>query len=307
MSTGTAFTLHAQAGLGYKISRQRARERKILYKPALCRTGKPYWIIRVRRPGPDYSAGAGQRSMSKPPLKRQTTTLWEYPSQNYGKGRQGDINYPGATPSYIIWNLLMRYTRKGHLVVDPMCGSGTTIDICKDTGRRFLGYDIHPARPDVFRADARTLPLEDGKADFVFIDPPYGDNIEYSRERDCIGKIPATDTRYFLEMEKVIGEIHRVLRPGRFMALYVCDYFNVKKGFIPVGFRLFETLRRHFIPVDIIAVVRHNRTLKMGNFHRTADEGNFYLRGFNHLFIMRKERLGNVPGERGAPGENSRH
>jgi hypothetical protein len=54
-------------------------------------------------------------------------------------------------------------------------------------------------------------------------------------------------------------------------------------------------------------VVRHNRTLKMGNFHRTADEGNFYLRGFNHLFIMRKERLGNVPGERGAPGENSRH
>lgn len=227
--------------------------------------------------------------MAKPPLRLQTTTLWEYPSQNYGKGIQGDQGYPGATPSYIIWNLLQRYTRKGHLVVDPMCGSGTTIDVCKDLKRRYLGYDINPVRKDIYRADARKLPLDDKKADFIFVDPPYGDNIHYSDEKDCIGRFAAQDPEYFRRMESAIKEMSRILRPRRYMALYVCDYFNARKGFVPIGHRLFSILCTHFVPIDVVAVVRHNKTLEMGNYHRAAEEGNFFLRGFNYLFIMKKE------------------
>ena len=44
--------------------------------------------------------------MPSPKLSVQTTTLWEYPSQHYGDGEQGSSKYRGATPSYIIWNLL---------------------------------------------------------------------------------------------------------------------------------------------------------------------------------------------------------
>ena len=84
--------------------------------------------------------------MPRPKLKLQTTTLWDYPSQNYGKGHQGDPNYPGATPAYIIWNLLNRYTRPKDLVVDPMCGSGTTLDVSRELKRRGLGYDLQPTR-----------------------------------------------------------------------------------------------------------------------------------------------------------------
>ena len=47
----------------------------------------------------------------KPPLRVQTTTLWEYPSQHYGTAEQGDKRYVGATPSYVIWNVLSRYTK----------------------------------------------------------------------------------------------------------------------------------------------------------------------------------------------------
>ena len=227
--------------------------------------------------------------MPKPPLNRQVTTLWEYPSQNYGKGTQGDQNYIGATPSYIIWNLLMRYTKEKDLVVDPMCGSGTTLDVCRDTDRRALGYDIRPVRQDIFRADARKIPLEDSKVDFVFVDPPYGDNVNYSDEERCIGRLPATDEAYFQSMDEVIREIHRILRPERYMALYVSDFFDKKKGFVPIGFRLFQSLSAYFTPVDIVSVVRHNKTLAMGNYRKAADEGNFYLRGFNYLFIMKKE------------------
>ena len=90
---------------------------------------------------------------TKPNVTLQPTTLWDYPSQHYGNEMQGDQNYKGATPSYIIWNLIQRYTKKRDLVIDPMAGSGTTLDVARDLGRKVLGYDLGPTRKDIFRAD----------------------------------------------------------------------------------------------------------------------------------------------------------
>lgn len=226
---------------------------------------------------------------SKPPLRIQPTTLWDYPSQDYGDTQQGRPGYKGATPSYIIWNLLQRYTKPNDLVVDPCAGSGTTLDVARDLGRRALGYDVHPARKDIFRVDARKLPPElTGKVDFVFIDPPYGTHLDYGDDPRDIGKLDAAGGAYYDAMEQVIVEIHRLLKPGRHMALYVSDSFVKGKGFYPIGFELFARLRKYLEPVDIISVVRHNKTLEMGNYRKAAEEGNFFLRGFNYLFIMRK-------------------
>ncbi len=145
----------------------------------------------------------------KPPLRIQPTTLWDYPSQHYGEGVQGDPNYAGATPSYIIWNLLQRYTKERDLVVDPCAGSGTTLDVARDLNRKSLGYDTHPTRKDIFRVDARKLPPElTNKVDFVFIDPPYSTHVEYSADPRCIGKLDAggddAGRAYYEAMEGVM-------------------------------------------------------------------------------------------------------
>ncbi|OGQ04729.1 MAG: DNA methylase [Deltaproteobacteria bacterium RIFCSPLOWO2_12_FULL_44_12] len=227
--------------------------------------------------------------LKKLPLTLQSTTLWDYPSQHYGSKMQGSQFYQGATPSYIIWNLLTRYTRDNDLIVDPMCGSGTTIDVCCDLKRRVSGYDIAPFRKDMIKADARNLPLDKDQADFVFVDPPYSDHLQYSQEEECIGRIKAEDPLYFEEMEKVIKEIHRILKPRRYMGLYICDSYKKKSGFVPIGFKMFEILCRYFKPIDIIAVTRHNKSLQKSQWKKAALEGNFYLRGFNYLFIMKKE------------------
>ena len=226
----------------------------------------------------------------KPPLVLQPTTLWEYPSQHYGDQIQGSASYKGATPSYIIWNLLKRYTKEKDLVVDCFCGSGTTLDVARDLNRRALGYDVHPTRKDIFRVDARRLPPElAGKVDFVFIDPPYSTHIDYGPDPRDIGKLDvAKGDAYHKAMEQVFAEIHRILKPARHMALYVSDSYVHGEGFHPIGFELFGRLRKHFSAVDIISVVRHNKTLEMGNYRKAAEEQNFFLRGFNYLFIMKK-------------------
>ena len=230
------------------------------------------------------------RPRGKPALKLQTTTLWYYPSQQYSELPMGTPAYPGATPAYVIWNVLERYTRAGDLVLDPFCGGGTTLDVARSLERRALGYDLQPQRPDIFRADARKLPLEDGKADFVFMDPPYSTHLDYSQDEDCIGELDAFAGGYFEAMEAVFAETERVLRDRRFLAVYCSDSFKKKRGFIGIGATFYGMLAKRFRPVDHVAVVRGNRKLEQPNFHKAAAEGNFFLRGFNHLMIFKKER-----------------
>lgn len=251
-----------------------------------------------------------------------TTTLWEYPSMHYdprrtspespGAGRhpsspargsvqQGNKEYVGATPSWVVWQLLTRYTRENDLVLDPMCGSGTTLDVCLDLRRRCAAFDLNPQRPEITYGDARRINAPDASVDFFFVDPPYSTHVDYSDDPACIGKLSASGDdggeAYYAAMRAVIGEAHRVLKDRRYMGLYVSDSFKKGKDgkggaadrFMPIGFELFAILREFFRPVDIIAVVRHNQKLALGNWHKAAEEGNFFLRGFNYLFIMKKE------------------
>jgi hypothetical protein len=100
----------------------------------------------------------------------EATTFWDFPRQSYGLTPKGDNKYAGVTPALIIYNLIWRYTDPGDLVVDPMCGSGTTIDVCREEKRKAIGYDITPVRPDIIQNDARKIPLANDSVDMVFID-----------------------------------------------------------------------------------------------------------------------------------------
>jgi DNA modification methylase len=116
--------------------------------------------------------------------------------------------------------------------------------------------------------------------------------VDYSDHIHCIGKLDANEPEYYEAMEEVIKEIYRVLKDNRYMALYVSDSFKKGKPFMPIGFELFSILRKYFEPVDIVSVVRNNRTLKRNHWHTSAEEGNYFLRGFNYLFIMKKAHKG---------------
>ncbi len=230
-------------------------------------------------------------------LRLETTTLWDYPRQNYGKSQKGSNKYAGVTPAYVIYNMIKRYTEQGDLVLDPMAGSGTTIDVCKEEGRRCIAYDISPTRPDITQNDARKIPLADASVEMIFIDSPYGDNIDYNDHPGNIGHISAETDEFYKELDKVMAECYRVLKPDRVLGWLIGDQW-VKKKFTPVGFRVYEDLCKYFDTVDIVCVTRRSQTSNTAIWHSRALRFNFYLRGFKYLFIMRKSSPNQLPAKR---------
>ena len=224
-------------------------------------------------------------AVDKPRL--ESTTLWDYPRQTYGKIQKGNNKYAGVTPAFVIYNLVKRYTELGDLVLDPMAGSGTTIDVCTEEARNCIAYDISPTRPDIIQNDARKIPLATASVDMIFIDSPYGDNIYYNDHPGNIGKISAEAAQFYEELDKVMAECHRVLKPGKVLGWLIGDQW-VKKKFTPVGFRVYAGLCKYFDTVDIVCVVRRSQTSNTEIWHNRALRFNFYLRGYKYLFVMKK-------------------
>lgn len=217
----------------------------------------------------------------------ESTTLWDFEYQSPAAASFGDPRFNGVTPAGVVTNLVRRYSRPGDLVVDPMSGSGTTLDIARVLGRRVLAFDIAPRRKDIARNDARHLPIPNDSVDLYLIDPPYSNNIRYSEDPACLGRIPAATVRWLEVMEDVAEELHRTLKPGRILGWLISDEYR-RGRFTPVGFHIFQMLGRYFEPVDVVCVVRrHDRSMNPMWEHRARKFG-FYLRGFKYLFIVRK-------------------
>lgn len=235
---------------------------------------------------PNGKLKVAKKSVGDKP-RLESTTLWDYPRQSYGTTQKGSNKYAGVTPAFIIYNMVRRYTEPGDLVLDPMAGSGTSIDVCDEEGRKCKAFDVSPTRPDIKQNDARKIPLADSSVDMVFIDSPYGDNIDYNNHPSNIGKLSAESEEFYNALDLVMAECYRVMKPGKVLGWLIGDQW-VKKKFTPVGFYVYNGLCKHFDTVDIVCVARRSQTSNTGLWHNRALRFNFYLRGFKYLFLMRK-------------------
>lgn len=60
--------------------------------------------------------------------------------------------YPTQKPEKLLERLVLALTDPGDLVLDPCCGSGTTLAVAQKTGRRWLGVDSSVVAFEVARA-----------------------------------------------------------------------------------------------------------------------------------------------------------
>jgi transcriptional regulator with XRE-family HTH domain len=110
-------------------------------------------------------------SKTETPESLQYYNVWNFPKRD---PRYGLETYPGVIAGQIVENILYYYTNTFDLIVDPMAGSGTTLDVCKTMARRCLAYDLKPVREDIKQHDiSEGFPKECLNCDLIFLDPPY--------------------------------------------------------------------------------------------------------------------------------------
>jgi modification methylase len=84
------------------------------------------------------------------PTAFPVTSVWEtcqQPAHLQRRGRylKATRAHPAKMLPAVAAHVIATYTRRGDLVLDPMCGSGTTLVEAVHAGRHALGVDIEPA------------------------------------------------------------------------------------------------------------------------------------------------------------------
>ncbi len=142
------------------------------------------------------------------------------------------IPHPGSIPPSIIAHTLHYFTEPNSLVVDPMAGGGTTIDVCESMGRRCLAYDLDPVRPDVLSHDVtQGFPLDSRECDLIFCDPPYHTMLARVYAEGGVANAPFSTWINFLK--SLARNAFEALRPGGHLALLVA---NQTEKDLPAGY-----------------------------------------------------------------------
>jgi DNA modification methylase len=234
----------------------------------------PQWFKKLPMPSDDDRGFA-----------RYHSNVWEA-SPERPKG-YGDAAYHGNTSPEVAREILVRYSNEGELVLDNMVGSGTILDMCGKLRRECLSYDISPSRSEILKADARNLALPDNHVDFAFSHFPYGDMVGYS---GLDGDLSIMAQEKFLEeSRKVMLEVHRVLKPGRFYAVLIGDQ-RKDKQVIDWSAEFSRMGRELFTLHDKIIWYAKGQTAYRGNdrLDLQAAEHNFCKPTFDTLLVFKK-------------------
>jgi len=141
-----------------------------------------------------------------------------YDVWSFRHDRAFGVPHPGSIPPGLVAHALHYFTEPGDLVVDPMAGGGTTLDVALAMNRRCLAYDLDPVRPDIAPRDARDgFAPEALGCDLVFCDPPYHSMLARKYPRSSVAAAPLDEWSRFLA--ELAASAYLTLRPGGHFAL----------------------------------------------------------------------------------------
>jgi hypothetical protein len=143
-------------------------------------------------------------------------------------GEYGDRSYPGNCGGNLIKDLL-RYFKPAS-VFDPMTGSGTCRDVCKELAVYCWSSDLHQ---NVDACDPTQFPR--GCFQFAWIHPPYWRQKLYTDDPRDLSRTPTLAA--FLERYRLlIANCAGALETGGKLAILMGDYCDRDEGFVPLTY-----------------------------------------------------------------------
>lgn len=130
------------------------------------------------------------------------------------RGPYGNSRYRGNCGGYLIRDLVRYFGAKS--VLDPMTGSGTCRDVCRELRVACHSFDLRLGQDAADPASYTGL----APADFVWLHPPYWRMIEYNSDARCLSRAPTLEA--FLDrMQTVLQNCRTVLAPRGKIAVLI--------------------------------------------------------------------------------------
>lgn len=186
----------------------------------------------------------------KPDFPLKASNFWKFNSPH-------DNNEYGGVHPEVYANILYWFTDPGDTIIDPMAGTGLLSytlgayrffrDVYQADGsgpRIALMSDKSPTQENIIAADATvSVPFGNGIAKLAIIDPPY--LIIADGKYDNIG---ATLDQWLANLERIVQNVRRCLRPNGLIAIMTDDVLR-KKEHVPIAYHITAMLARNrFIP-----------------------------------------------------------
>ncbi len=241
-----------------------------------------------------------------------TDSLW-----NLGaRAREGNHKawYWGNFVPQIPFQLMSRYTSPGDWVLDPFCGSGTTLIEALKLGRNSLGVELNP---DVYQKTTDLLKEASGKEEtravlenydsmefdfpgfikkenipafkLAILHPPYWDIIKFSGNSRDLSMAEDVDD-FTGKLARLTKGILPSMAPGSHIALVIGDIYR-KGEVIPLGFRSMDALSSLGLKLRGIIVkdIQNTRAKRnSGNLWRyRALKSGFYVFKHEYIFVFR--------------------
>lgn len=239
-------------------------------------------------------------------FEKEITTVWSFPER--GNWKTHNPKYRGNFAPQIARNVIIRYSKEGDVVLDPMVGGGTTLIEAKLLNRKGIGLDINPEaikltkenlrfqedyryEPKVEIGDVRNLKnIKDESIDLILTHPPYLNIIKYSngKIKEDLSNISGVN-KFCDELEKGIIEFYRVLKEDSYCAILIGDTRR-SRHYVPLSYYVMERfLKNGFALKEDIIKVQHNCE-STPYWKKQVNKYNFLMIMHEHLFIFRKPR-----------------
>lgn len=125
---------------------------------------KPYPVLKMTADGHSYRQGMGYHGRASHEYavllekgrrrfrEENWPDVFSYPWTGDRETRGATVDgkpYPTAKPVALMERLIELSTEPGETVLDPFCGSGTTVVAARNTGRNWIAFDIAPSAIEV--------------------------------------------------------------------------------------------------------------------------------------------------------------